>query len=109
MLRITLNHALYATVNSNKLPCKHSLLRKDQNPSANDRFCGFSTRHAGSEDAEDEGQWKLYFKLYCFLDVESMLKEGVEFAFMFEQVRFTHPVALYRLLSVRVRAHDDHP
>ncbi|XP_077947268.1 unconventional myosin-X isoform X2 [Gasterosteus aculeatus] len=50
-----------------------------------ERFCGFSTRHAGSEDAEDEGQWKLYFKLYCFLDVESMLKEGVEFAFMFEQ------------------------
>ncbi|XP_037344945.2 unconventional myosin-X [Pungitius pungitius] len=42
-------------------------------------------RHAGSEEAEDEGQWKLYFKLYCFLDVESMLKEGVEFAFMFEQ------------------------
>uniref|UniRef100_A0A8D0AEX4 Myosin X, like 3 n=1 Tax=Sander lucioperca TaxID=283035 RepID=A0A8D0AEX4_SANLU len=33
----------------------------------------------------DEGQWKLYFKLYCFLDVESMPKEGVEFAFMFEQ------------------------
>uniref|UniRef100_A0A8D3EC33 Myosin X, like 1 n=1 Tax=Scophthalmus maximus TaxID=52904 RepID=A0A8D3EC33_SCOMX len=29
--------------------------------------------------------WKLYFKLYCFLDVESMPKEGVEFAFMFEQ------------------------
>uniref|UniRef100_A0A672H5A2 Myosin X, like 3 n=1 Tax=Salarias fasciatus TaxID=181472 RepID=A0A672H5A2_SALFA len=42
-------------------------------------------RLAGSEDAEDEGQWKLYFKLYCFLDVESMPKEGVEFAFMFEQ------------------------
>ncbi|XP_061579633.1 unconventional myosin-X [Cololabis saira] len=39
-------------------------------------------RLAGSED---EGQWKLYFKLYCFLDVESMPKEGVEFAFMFEQ------------------------
>uniref|UniRef100_A0A8C9TRI3 Unconventional myosin-X-like n=1 Tax=Scleropages formosus TaxID=113540 RepID=A0A8C9TRI3_SCLFO len=32
-----------------------------------------------------EGQWRLYFKLYCFLDVESMPKEGVEFAFMFEQ------------------------
>uniref|UniRef100_A0A4W6EEB4 Myosin X, like 1 n=1 Tax=Lates calcarifer TaxID=8187 RepID=A0A4W6EEB4_LATCA len=32
-----------------------------------------------------EGEWKLYFKLYCFLDVESMPKEGVEFAFMFEQ------------------------
>ncbi|KAG7258412.1 hypothetical protein CRUP_023158, partial [Coryphaenoides rupestris] len=33
-------------------------------------------RLAGSEDEEDEGQWKLYFKLYCFLDVESMPKEG---------------------------------
>uniref|UniRef100_A0A7N6BUA5 Myosin X, like 1 n=1 Tax=Anabas testudineus TaxID=64144 RepID=A0A7N6BUA5_ANATE len=33
----------------------------------------------------EEGEWKLYFKLYCFLDVESMPKEGVEFAFMFEQ------------------------
>ncbi|XP_037832026.1 unconventional myosin-X isoform X2 [Kryptolebias marmoratus] len=42
-------------------------------------------RLAGSEEARDEGQWKLYFKLYCFLDVESMPKEGVEFAFMFEQ------------------------
>uniref|UniRef100_A0A8C5HSB8 Unconventional myosin-X-like n=1 Tax=Gouania willdenowi TaxID=441366 RepID=A0A8C5HSB8_GOUWI len=38
-----------------------------------------------SEEAQDEGKWKLYFKLYCFLDVESMPKEGVEFAFMFEQ------------------------
>ncbi|XP_056145205.1 unconventional myosin-X [Lampris incognitus] len=42
-------------------------------------------RLAGSEEVEDDGQWKLYFKLYCFLDVESMPKEGVEFAFMFEQ------------------------
>ncbi|XP_077583512.1 unconventional myosin-X [Stigmatopora nigra] len=42
-------------------------------------------RLAGSVEAEDVGQWKLYFKLYCFLDVESMPKEGVEFAFMFEQ------------------------
>uniref|UniRef100_A0A8C4GDV5 Myosin-X n=1 Tax=Dicentrarchus labrax TaxID=13489 RepID=A0A8C4GDV5_DICLA len=42
-------------------------------------------RLAGSEDGEEDGQWKLYFKLYCFLDVESMPKEGVEFAFMFEQ------------------------
>uniref|UniRef100_A0A8C7IJ18 Myosin X, like 1 n=1 Tax=Oncorhynchus kisutch TaxID=8019 RepID=A0A8C7IJ18_ONCKI len=33
----------------------------------------------------EEGQWRLYFKLYCFLDMESMPKEGVEFAFMFEQ------------------------
>ncbi|XP_019731142.1 unconventional myosin-X [Hippocampus comes] len=42
-------------------------------------------RLAGSEEAENDGLWKLYFKLYCFLDVESMPKEGVEFAFMFEQ------------------------
>ncbi|XP_048455251.1 unconventional myosin-X [Rhincodon typus] len=27
----------------------------------------------------------LYFKLYCFLDVENVAKNGVEFAFMFEQ------------------------
>uniref|UniRef100_A0A674BJK8 Unconventional myosin-X-like n=1 Tax=Salmo trutta TaxID=8032 RepID=A0A674BJK8_SALTR len=38
-----------------------------------------------SEEVEEEGQWKLYFKLYCFLDVENVPKEGVEFAFMFEQ------------------------
>ena len=44
------------------------------------------SRLAGSEEEEEEGEWKLYFKLYCFLDVESMPKEGVEFAFMFEQV-----------------------
>uniref|UniRef100_H3C4L1 Myosin X, like 1 n=1 Tax=Tetraodon nigroviridis TaxID=99883 RepID=H3C4L1_TETNG len=42
-------------------------------------------RLAGSEEEEEEGEWKLYFKLYCFLDVESVPKEGVEFAFMFEQ------------------------
>ncbi|XP_077416109.1 unconventional myosin-X isoform X1 [Vanacampus margaritifer] len=42
-------------------------------------------RLSGSEEEEEEGEWKLYFKLYCFLDVESMHKEGVEFAFMFEQ------------------------
>uniref|UniRef100_A0A8C5R427 Uncharacterized protein n=1 Tax=Leptobrachium leishanense TaxID=445787 RepID=A0A8C5R427_9ANUR len=38
----------------------------------------------GEED-EEEGQWNLYFKLYCFLDVQSVPKEGIEFAFMFEQ------------------------
>uniref|UniRef100_A0A3B4C8G7 Myosin X, like 1 n=1 Tax=Pygocentrus nattereri TaxID=42514 RepID=A0A3B4C8G7_PYGNA len=42
-------------------------------------------RLAGSEEEEEDGPWRLYFKLYCFLDVESMPKEGVEFAFMFEQ------------------------
>ncbi|KAI7808580.1 putative unconventional myosin-X [Triplophysa rosa] len=41
-------------------------------------------RLAGNE-VEEDGPWKLYFKLYCFLDVESMPKEGVEFVFMFEQ------------------------
>lgn len=46
------------------------------------------SRLAGSEEEEEEGEWKLYFKLYCFLDVESVPKEGVEFAFMFEQVSF---------------------
>lgn len=49
----------------------------------------YFSRLAGSEEEEEEGEWKLYFKLYCFLDVESMPKEGVEFAFMFEQVSFT--------------------
>uniref|UniRef100_A0A8C4S127 Unconventional myosin-X-like n=1 Tax=Erpetoichthys calabaricus TaxID=27687 RepID=A0A8C4S127_ERPCA len=34
---------------------------------------------------EEEGQWRLYFKLYCFLDVESVPQDSVEFAFMFEQ------------------------
>lgn len=51
------------------------------------------SRLAGSEEEEEEGEWKLYFKLYCFLDVESVPKEGVEFAFMFEQVSF---MLLYR-------------
>lgn len=52
------------------------------------------TRLAGSEEEEEEGEWKLYFKLYCFLDVESMPKEGVEFAFMFEQVRLNSTTAV---------------
>uniref|UniRef100_A0A803WF43 Myosin X n=1 Tax=Ficedula albicollis TaxID=59894 RepID=A0A803WF43_FICAL len=42
-------------------------------------------RLAGSEEDEEEGQWQLYFKLYCFLDIENVPKDGVEFAFMFEQ------------------------
>uniref|UniRef100_A0A8B9W0C6 Myosin X n=1 Tax=Anas zonorhyncha TaxID=75864 RepID=A0A8B9W0C6_9AVES len=42
-------------------------------------------RLAGSEEEEEEGQWQLYFKLYCFLDIENVPKDGVEFAFMFEQ------------------------
>lgn len=47
-------------------------------------------RLAGGEEEEEEGPWRLYFKLYCFLDVESMPKEGVEFAFMFEQVNLKY-------------------
>lgn len=38
------------------------------------------------EEEDEDGHWQLYFKLYCFLDVENVPKEGVEFAFMFEQV-----------------------
>ncbi|KAM9323222.1 unconventional myosin-X isoform 2-T2 [Pholidichthys leucotaenia] len=29
--------------------------------------------------------WKLYFKLYCFVDTDNVPKDSVEFAFMFEQ------------------------
>lgn len=49
-------------------------------------FSFMSYRLAGSEEEEEEGQWQLYFKLYCFLDIENVPKDGVEFAFMFEQV-----------------------
>lgn len=35
---------------------------------------------------ENNSGWKFYFKLYCFLDTESVPKDSVEFAFMFEQV-----------------------
>lgn len=54
-----------------------------------------SCRLAANEEDEDDGQWKLYFKLYCFLDVESMPKEGVEFAFMFEQVTFSSTLRVF--------------
>uniref|UniRef100_A0A8C2BW91 Uncharacterized protein n=1 Tax=Cyprinus carpio TaxID=7962 RepID=A0A8C2BW91_CYPCA len=56
-------------------------------------------RLAGSE-AEEDRPWKLYFKLYCFLDVESMPKEGVEFVFMFEQAHES-------LISGHFPAHED--
>uniref|UniRef100_A0A671K4H7 Unconventional myosin-X-like n=1 Tax=Sinocyclocheilus anshuiensis TaxID=1608454 RepID=A0A671K4H7_9TELE len=51
-------------------------------------------------EAEEDGPWKLYFKLYCFLDVESMPKEGVEFVFMFEQAHEC-------LISGHFPAHED--
>uniref|UniRef100_A0A8C2HM74 Uncharacterized protein n=1 Tax=Cyprinus carpio TaxID=7962 RepID=A0A8C2HM74_CYPCA len=56
-------------------------------------------RLAGSE-VEEDGPWKLYFKLYCFLDVESMPREGVEFVFMFEQAHES-------LISGHFPAHED--
>uniref|UniRef100_A0A8C1YJY3 Uncharacterized protein n=1 Tax=Cyprinus carpio TaxID=7962 RepID=A0A8C1YJY3_CYPCA len=56
-------------------------------------------RLAGSE-AEEDRPWKLYFKLYCFLDVESMPREGVEFVFMFEQAHES-------LISGHFPAHED--
>ncbi|XP_043931168.1 unconventional myosin-X-like [Protopterus annectens] len=42
-------------------------------------------RLAGTEEEEEDSPWQLYFKLYCFLDIDRVPKEGVEFAFMFEQ------------------------
>ncbi|XP_069792176.1 unconventional myosin-X-like isoform X2 [Narcine bancroftii] len=41
-------------------------------------------RLMGGENQE-QIPWQLYFKLYCFLDVENVPKHGVEFVFMFEQ------------------------
>uniref|UniRef100_A0A3P9Q8P5 Myosin X n=1 Tax=Poecilia reticulata TaxID=8081 RepID=A0A3P9Q8P5_POERE len=39
-----------------------------------------------SASAEESNTgWKLYFKLYCFLDTDGVPKDSVEFAFMFEQ------------------------
>uniref|UniRef100_A0AAY4BFB6 Myosin X n=1 Tax=Denticeps clupeoides TaxID=299321 RepID=A0AAY4BFB6_9TELE len=49
-----------------------------------DVLAKFERLAAGDEGGADNN-WRLYFKLYCFLDVESMPKEGVEFVFMFEQ------------------------
>ncbi|XP_031216105.1 unconventional myosin-X isoform X1 [Mastomys coucha] len=39
---------------------------------------------AATSEAGD-APWKFYFKLYCFLDTDSVPKDSVEFAFMFEQ------------------------
>ncbi|XP_077413227.1 unconventional myosin-X [Vanacampus margaritifer] len=38
-----------------------------------------------SSPEEGSTGWKFYFKLYCFLDVDDVSKDSVEFAFMFEQ------------------------
>ncbi|XP_046700574.1 unconventional myosin-X isoform X2 [Silurus meridionalis] len=52
------------------------------------------------ERVRAESQWKLYFKLYCFLDIERAPKEGVEFVFMFEQAHES-------LISGHFPAHED--
>ncbi|XP_032075239.1 unconventional myosin-X [Thamnophis elegans] len=39
----------------------------------------------GATSDSDHEPWKFYFKLYCFLDIEHVPKDSVEFAFMFEQ------------------------
>ncbi|XP_068103498.1 unconventional myosin-X-like [Hyperolius riggenbachi] len=50
-----------------------------------DVLAKFERLASTGEEEDESGQWTLYFKLYCFLDVQSVPKEGVEFAFMFEQ------------------------
>ncbi|CAL8347397.1 unnamed protein product [Merluccius merluccius] len=39
---------------------------------------------SASQDPQATG-WRFYFKLYCFLDTDSVPRDSVEFAFMFEQ------------------------
>uniref|UniRef100_A0A8D2ZUC8 Myosin X n=1 Tax=Scophthalmus maximus TaxID=52904 RepID=A0A8D2ZUC8_SCOMX len=39
---------------------------------------------SASPDEHNTG-WKFYFKLYCFLDTDSVPRDSVEFAFIFEQ------------------------
>ncbi|XP_054616565.1 unconventional myosin-X isoform X2 [Dunckerocampus dactyliophorus] len=41
-------------------------------------------RLSASQEEVNTG-WKFYFKLYCFLDMDNVPKDSVEFAFMFEQ------------------------
>ncbi|XP_075033491.1 pleckstrin homology domain-containing family H member 3 isoform X2 [Mixophyes fleayi] len=37
------------------------------------------------KDKGFETRWRLYFKLYCFLDTEEVPKDSVEYSFLFEQ------------------------
>ncbi|XP_063816105.1 pleckstrin homology domain-containing family H member 3 isoform X2 [Pseudophryne corroboree] len=37
------------------------------------------------KDKGFETRWRLYFKLYCFLDTEDVNKDSVEYSFLFEQ------------------------
>ncbi|XP_033913785.1 unconventional myosin-X-like isoform X3 [Acipenser ruthenus] len=38
-----------------------------------------------AREPESEHQWKLCFKLYCFLDTDSVPKDSIEVTFLFEQ------------------------
>nr|XP_014342722.1 PREDICTED: pleckstrin homology domain-containing family H member 3 [Latimeria chalumnae] len=37
------------------------------------------------EEKNSDPQWRLIFKLYCFLDIDSVPKDSMEFMFLFEQ------------------------
>ncbi|XP_064177696.1 pleckstrin homology domain-containing family H member 3 isoform X1 [Anguilla rostrata] len=45
------------------------------------RFENLSTK-----EPESDAQWSLCFKLYCFLDTESIPTDSIEYTFLFEQV-----------------------
>ncbi|XP_044153726.1 pleckstrin homology domain-containing family H member 3 isoform X2 [Bufo gargarizans] len=45
-----------------------------------DTLTSFTCKEKGFET-----RWKLYFKLYCFLDTEDVLKDSLEYSFLFEQ------------------------
>ncbi|XP_032801914.2 unconventional myosin-X-like [Petromyzon marinus] len=43
------------------------------------------TEEVMMDDGSSSNSWRLYFKLYCFLDTGHVPSDSVEFAFMFEQ------------------------
>ncbi|KPP69599.1 unconventional myosin-X-like [Scleropages formosus] len=42
-------------------------------------------QNLSAKEPESDAQRRLYFKLYCFLDMESISSESVEYIFLFEQ------------------------
>ncbi|XP_032880873.1 unconventional myosin-X-like [Amblyraja radiata] len=59
-----------------------------------------------SDEEQERPPWCLYFKLYCFLDVQNVPRHGLEFVFMFEQAHeclisghFPAPEDTLRLLA----------
>lgn len=61
-------------------------------------------RLAATSEAGDT-PWKFYFKLYCFLDTDSVPKDSVEFAFMFEQVKGTLRGRFFSFIGGKREAH----